>query len=328
MAAMDRTERRLKELSEIPAGPVCDEDMERIRDAVSDRSGAVAARAARLASSRELEALVPALASRLEELLDAPAARDKSCLAKEALVDALAELGYKGPGPYLRAAQHVQMEAVYGGRVDTAGELRAAAASALFRTGYRDILFVITPLLTDTEPSPRRAAVDALGKLGGEPCELLLRMKVLTGDEDESILASCFSALMEVAPGRSFDFVAGFLSHEDEAVAQGAALALGESRADGAFEALKAAWDARVGEPFREALLLPMALTRDEAAWEFLLPMLREGPPERAAQVLHALKLFDDWADRRDRMRRIVRTRGEELVRQAWFTEFGEELGE
>jgi HEAT repeat protein len=325
---MDRTERRLSELSDIPPSAVSQEHEDLIRSALSDRSGAVAARAAKLAASRALDALVPDLADRLEALLDAPASRDKGCLAKEALVDALAELGYKGPEPYLSAAQHVQMEAVYGGRVDTAGELRAAAASALFRTGYRDILFVVTPMLTDTEPSPRRAAVDALGKLGSESCELLLRMKVLTGDEDESIVASCFSALMDVAPGRSFDFVAGFLSDQDDAVAQGAALALGESRADGAFRALKQAWDARVGEPFRDALLLPMALTREDEAWSFLLPVLQEGPPERAAEALHALKLFDDWADRRDRMRAIVKKRNEELLRQAWFTEFGEELGE
>jgi hypothetical protein len=327
MPSGDRTEHRLEQLKDLPSGTLSEDDRELVRSALTDRSAAVAARAAAMAAERNLTDLVPPMVQRLRHLLDAPPARDKGCVAKRALVDALAKLDYEGPDAYLRAARHTQMEAVYGGRVDTAGELRAAAASALFRTGYRDILFVLVPLLTDEEPSPKQAAVDALGKLGGEPSELLLRMKVLTGDPDESIPAACLSALMSVAPQRSFPFVAGFLSSPDDALAQGAALALGESRADGAFAALQQAWEARVGEnAFREALLLPMALTREDEAWQFLLGVLRDGPPGRAATSLQALKLFDDWGERRDRMRSIVQQRGDEVLRQAWFTEFGEEL--
>lgn len=322
----DPTRQRIDALVALNGEELGRDVVELVRNCLADRSAAVVSKAAKTAAAQGLHELRPDIVRRLEGLLDAPAARDKGCIAKTALVDALAEFGDADPDVFLGAARHVQMEAVYGGRVDTGGELRAAAASALFRAGYRDILFVFVALLADAEPVCRRAAIEGLEKLGTESCELLLRLHVLHGEPDPALAGACLAALMRIAPGRSEDFVAPFLSGEDELLAEGAALALGESRAAGALDALMGAWERRVGQPLRERLMLPIALTKEDRAYEFLMEQLAGAAPALAESALRALKVFDDWGERRDAMREAVKERGESALRDVWFDEFGEEL--
>ena len=61
-------------------------------------------------------------------------------------------------------------------------------------------------------------------------------------------------------------FVARFLEHEDEAIVEAAALALGESRIPAAFEFLRQAWDAVLASADLErAFLRAAAFHRSEA---------------------------------------------------------------
>ena len=52
-------------------------------------------------------------------------------------MEALARLGYDDPSVFLRGLRHIQFEPVYGGRVDTAVDLRGASAFGLVESGGR-----------------------------------------------------------------------------------------------------------------------------------------------------------------------------------------------
>ena len=94
-----------------------------------------------------------------------------------------------------------------------------------------DVLLELTTLLMDREPEPRRTAAQNLGlALPSEASELVLRLKVLAGDESPEVLGDCFSSLLFLAPERSFDFVVGFLACGSPDVVQAASIALAQSQ--------------------------------------------------------------------------------------------------
>ena len=175
------------------------------------------------------------------------------------------------------------MEPGWTGAVDTAVELRALSAVGLVRTNYPDIGTELVQLLADKEREARVGAVRAIAYWGTQAGALLLRFKVLSGDAEPEVLAECFNALLFLDT-RALDFVAGYLSHDDDAVAEGAALALGESHREAAFEILQKHAASRI----RPTVLLAIALLRQDAAIEYLLRLL----PDKAA--VSALEIYKD----------------------------------
>ena len=141
----------------------------------SDGSHAVA-RAAALVGELELEALVPELVEAFPRFFDDLPKADPGCSAKTAIVEALRRLGRDEAELYRRAARHVQMEPVFGGRVDTAVDLRGAAALALAETGGPDVLGLLAELLADPEPPVRISAARAVAGLGSPAGVPLLRL--------------------------------------------------------------------------------------------------------------------------------------------------------
>ena len=90
---------------------------------------------------------------------------------------------------------------------------------------------------------------------------------------------------MHIEPGRSLEFVAAYLDDEEVAIAEGAALALGESHREEALEILKR----HVGPSIlRPTVLLAIALLRNDAAVEYLRSLL----PDREAAK--ALEIYED----------------------------------
>src|SRR5205807_6012373 len=101
----------------------------------------------------------------------------------------------------------------------------------------------------------------------------LLRFKALTGDEEPEVTCECFPVLLRLDP-ESVSFVAHFLGHGDEAVQEGAALALGETRRPGAFEVLRDfAKDLRPGT-LQDAVLLGISMLRSPAAIDHWLQLI------------------------------------------------------
>ena len=142
--------------------------------------------------------------------------------------------------------QYRQLEPVWGGTADTAVDVRASCAMGLVASGYSRALVELTALLHDTDAAARLGAVRAIACGNPREAELLLRSKVLGGDAEPQVLGECFTGLLAVEPDESIGFVAGYLAHADEAVRELAALALGESRLDGALAPLQAGLERRL----------------------------------------------------------------------------------
>lgn len=311
MARRPRLEDQLARLGELGREPDSAESRTALRRAISSRSNILAAKAARVAGAGGVRDLLDPLVEAFGRFMVNPTRNDKGCRAKTAIAHALAELGHMGQDVFLRGLHHVQMEPVYGGRVDTAAELRGACALGLARTGSPDACCELTRLLTDPEPQARIGAVRALTLVGDERAELLLRFRVLTGDPDADVAAECFSALIVLAPDRSIEFVAGFLGVDDAAVATNAAIALGESRRPEALDVLRRHWQQTVEVTARGLLLLPIALTRQDEALEFLLGVVADETMALAQGALTALRLYAGDTRQLRRIRERVVARGD-----------------
>jgi len=114
----------------------------------------------------------------------------------------------------------------------------------------------------------------ALGMLGSRESVGVLRLKVLTGDEDVNVTGACLTALASL---RDVAFVAARLGSEDENLRAEAAAALGESRELAAFEALRDAYDRAAGREWKRTLLQALGASRQEAAIDFLVAQIAPG---------------------------------------------------
>lgn len=286
------TEELLAELARLAESGSDDELLSELRRALAGTNNIVIAKAARIAGRRSLAALGEAMAKAFARLMEDPAKKDKGCRALTDIAEALDALRSRDTSVFLQGIVHIQMEPVYGGQIDTAAMLRAKCALGVARLYHPEAALRLTHLLVDPEPQPRGAAARGLGYLGGEAAELLLRLKVLTGDEDTEVLGECFSALLAIEPERSVPFVTGYLQATDADIAETAALALGESGRDDSYQALMAHWESTIRSRDRARLVLPIALTKRPEARDFLLDVVRDAPIDLAKAAIDALRIF------------------------------------
>lgn len=315
MPARRTLEDLLARLAKVRDEPESAQSLDALRAALASRSPAVVAKAARLAGELELAALAADLVAAFERILGRGPA-DPGCTAKTAVADALYRLGHDAPGVFLRGIRHVQMEPVFGGRVDTAVDLRGACALGLVRIGYRDSLLELADLLADREPPARISAARALAYRGGDDAVPLLRLRVLAGDEP-AVIGECLAALLRLSGRGALPFAAGFLDSGHEEVAEAAALALGASRLEEAFADLRD-WAERVARPvLRRAGLVALATLRRDAALEYLFGLVEKAEPATAAQAVEALGMYKGEQAIEDRMRDAAAGRRERPVRDA-----------
>ncbi len=264
-----------------------------LRKALADRVNMVAAKAAKLTAELEIRELEPELLRAFDGLFVDPAARDPQCLGKNAIANALRDLGYRDSPPFLRGAKHVQMEASFGKPVDTATALRGICLLSLLGCAdlrREDLMRLLVDGLTDEAPTVRAEAARGLEQMEGEGAELLLRLKARLGDEEPAVLGQVFDSLLRLEGERGIPFVAGFL--KSRGVREEAALALGSSRLAKAVDVLREAWESATRAPeFRDVILRALGVLRQERAFEFLLSLVREGRAVDAKGALEALAL-------------------------------------
>ena len=290
-----------------------------LNGALADRNFRVVALAARLAADRLAYESIPALVAAFPRFLENPVKRDPNCLAKKAIVRSLYELDSDDADFYLGALRYRQMEPVWGGKVDTAADLRCSAAMGLVSSGYPRALVEVAELLLDSEPPVRAGAARAIACGNPREAEQLLRLKVLAGDEDPLVLADCFAGLLTVEPDESPAFVAQFLDVEDEAVVEAAALALGESRIPAAFERLRAGWDAVLASPeLKRAFLRAAAFHRSEEAFEWMLDLAAGASPPIACDVVELLAIYRHNEDLAKRVASAVDQRDDDRLKEAF----------
>ncbi len=314
MAKRKKTEDILQEitvLTDTEAPEIIVPDLQKY---MAHKNSVVVARAAKAAGKLGLDILIPDLVQAFNRFMDTPIKTDSGCLAKLAIIEVLDRLGHRDPDVYLLGIRHIQMEPVYGGRKDSADNLRGKSAHGLVKTIYSEIHFELAALLMDPEPQPRRAAIDALSYLGTERAELMLRLKVLAGDEEPDITGRCFSALVSISPDRSPAFVASYLDHTHPGLVEEAALALGNSRKPAAMEILKKAREGTIDTDRKKMFLLPMALTRLDAAFEYLLDVLADEAEVYALTALEALEQFHSNPHRKQQVQKIVIERNSSAV--------------
>lgn len=296
MARKTALDRKLARLSELRALPESEALLQELRQSLGDKSPHVVARAVKLIGEREITELVPTVEANLERFTVEPTRSDKGCLAKTAIIKCLVQLEQGSAEIFLRGLHTVQMEPSYGGPVDTAVELRSYSAMGLSATAYPHTVLELVTALTDPEPPVRRAAIQALGAAGGLEVEPLLRFKALSGDREPQVVSDALEVLLAIAPGRSLSFVERFLDSRDEDIAEAAALALGASRCEAAFELLTARIENRIDSSFTRTLLLSLSMLRRENSIAYLLDLVAKAPRRRAEHALQALAIhrYDD----------------------------------
>ncbi len=294
-----------------------------LKDSLARDPARAAAKAAQLAGERSLDELAGDLVLAFERFMVRPEKDDPGCVAKTAIVEQLARLGYDDPDVFLRGIRHVQREAVFGGRVDTAADLRGACAFGLVAIGHPAVLYELADLLADDEPPARISAARALAALGSGDAVPLLRLRALIGDAEPRVLAECLLALLKLQPASGLAFVTRQLDSEEEARALAAAAALGESRMAEAFEPLRDWLSRAVSPERRRAGLLALAVLRREEAFECLLTMLEECRGGAAVDVLAALAAARVDDGLRERVRVLVEGRAEVRLSAEYRRLFG-----
>jgi HEAT repeat protein len=306
-------------LAEVRKDPASAQALGELRQALTGKSPHAAARAAKIAGECEVAAVVPEMLEAFARFFVEP---DPGCGAKAAVAEALYRMGHDDAAPFLRGIRHVQMEPVFGGRVDTAVDLRGACALGLARLGYRDALLEFAQLLADPVAAARISAARAIAYRGGEDGSPLLRLKALVGDDEPAVVSECLGALLRLTPS-SVDFVAGFLRARGPDVAESAALALGESRLAAAFAPLLD-WARDVAGSARERVaLIALATLRREEALDFLLGVVREGGLPSALHAVEALGLYRGDDALRTKIVDAVTSRADPSLRLAVEKAFG-----
>jgi HEAT repeat protein len=293
-----------------------------LRPYLRHKSNLVVAKAAKLARDFELPELQPELAAAFERFMHDPAKTDRGCSAKTEIAGALEALGATEAAVFLAGIHHVQMEGSFGPPVDTAPALRAACAMGLVHMNHPDAVVEIVTLLMDREVDARIGAVRALAYSGGPEAVPLLRLKALQPDPSVDVIGECFTALLAITPGASVDFVAPYLDAPDAAIAEAAALALGESHHSGAIEALKDRWRPFVPEPLRRSLLTGLALARAENAFEFLYSLIETSSETIGAEVISSLAVYRHDDRIRSRIGALVASRPSKVLQAALDTGF------
>jgi HEAT repeat protein len=262
-----------------------------LRAYVADPNGYLAGEAAEVAGKLGLHTLIDDLVAAFSRLLKNPVASDKACLGKKRILEALLQLEADVPDTYLAGLHHVQREPSFPEPIDTAAPLRSLCAHALIQFHHPNALIEVTPLLMDTEPDVRAEAATALGNSRSDVAGAILHLKVLAGDKEPEVLGACFKGLLRLSPQRYLPIVAARLQDEHDAVAETAAIALGESRLRHVLPILQDALASAGASRLGESILLGIALLRTDEATDYLLSLLAEGPERQAAAALSALAL-------------------------------------
>jgi HEAT repeat protein len=256
-----------------------------LRKALTNRNNFVVAKAADLIRQFELTQLTPDLLTAFDRFFEDPVKTDPQCWAKNALSRTLAAFDHQDPDVFLRGMKHIQLEPSYGGPSDSAATLRATCALALVqcrRLTEPELLAHLIELIDDKDKSVRVEAIRAIEQVNSTSAALLLRQRAILSphlnskmlDDEPEALGACYSGILRIEGPSAIPWVARFLDTSDDPAAE-AALAIAGTHTPQAFETLKQHFNHASDPWFTSVLLSAIALTRQDAATEFLLDQVR-----------------------------------------------------
>ncbi|MFO0757222.1 MAG: hypothetical protein U0359_12075 [Byssovorax sp.] len=302
---------------ERPAGAAAE-----LEGLLASKESYLVGRAAEAAAELGLSALTAALAAAFKRLAGGEQL-DRGCLGAVAVIRALARLEAEVPECYLLGLRMVRREPSGPGFVDRATVVRIESALALVRTGHRRALVEVAPLLADPEAEVRAGAAQAIGAIGGDGAAAVLHLKLLSGDGDPEVLGACMTGLLHADAARYLPIIAAALDGDDERLAEVAALSLGDSRAEGALDALSRALRSAPSDRLESTLLLGLGLLRSDAATARLFEVLAEAREATAIRALDALALQKQVASVRERAASIVAGRKSRRLDEALRQKLG-----
>jgi HEAT repeat protein len=255
-----------------------DRRTEPLRKALTGKNNFIAAKSADLIREFNLAELTLDLLTAFDHFFENPEKTDPQCWAKNAISRALATFELQDADVFLRGMRHIQLEPVWGGSSDTAGTLRATCALALVQCRSlteAELLKYLIDLLADKDKAVRVEIVRAIAQLASTPAALLLRARAVVGADEPEVLGACYAGVLSIEGTGAIPWVSRFLAAGDDAAAE-AALAIAGTHSPQAFDALKECLEkAKFADPwFRSVVLSAIALTRQEAAHEFLLDLV------------------------------------------------------
>jgi HEAT repeat protein len=270
-----------------------------LRKALANRNNLVVAKATDLVRQFQLTQLTPELLTAFDRFFEDPIKSDPQCWAKNSLSRALAHFEHQDAEVYLRGMHHIQLEPVWGGTSDTAGTLRATCALALVQCRSlleADLLTHLIELLGDKDKAVRAEVARAIEQVGSSSAALLLRLRAILDsnlksrkpgqppEEEPEVLGACYSGILRIEGVTAIPWVARFLADGDDPAAE-AALAIAGTHTPQAFETLKQRFNNESDPWFCSVLLSAIALTRQDAALEFLLDQVRTESPQAEAAI-------------------------------------------
>jgi HEAT repeat protein len=284
---------------------------EALHKALGNRNNFIVAKAVDLVHEFRLVDSTQELLAAFDRFFDDPVKSDPQCWAKNAISRALAAMEYQEAEVFLRGMRHIQLEPVWGGSSDTAGTLRSTCALALVQCRSlteRDLLTHLVELLADEDKSVRAEVVRAIEQIGSPSAVLLLRLRAVLGSDEPEVLGACYGAILRIEGARAIPWVRRFLASADDNAAE-AALAIAGTHSPEGFEALRECFSTanhQAHDPWwRSVLLSAIALTRQDAALEFLLDLVKKQSLD-AEGAMEALLRSRPSQDVTDRLEKLV----------------------
>jgi HEAT repeat protein len=267
---------------------------EPLRKALTHRNNYVVAKAADLVREFAHAELIPDLLAAFDRFFSDPVKTDPQCWAKNALSRALAALEHQDALVFLRGMRHIQLEPVWGGQSDTAGTLRSTCAFALVQCrslSDKDLLQHLLELFGDKDKSVRVEAVRAVEQVGSPGAGLLLRLRAVLGADEPEVLGACYGGILRLEGKSAIPWIARFLAAGDDVSAE-AALAIAGDRSPESFRALHQRFADKTpcDHWVCSVLLSAMALTRQQAGFDFLLELVRQDSVHSEAAIEAVLR--------------------------------------
>lgn len=261
--------------------------IEPLRKALDNRNNFLVAKAADLTREFGLTQLTPDILRAFDRFFENPEKTDPQCWAKNALSRTLAGFEHQDPEVFLRGMRHIQLEPVWGGRSDTAGTLRSTCALALVQCrgiSETDLLAHLIDLFADQDKSVRAEVLRAIEQFGSPSAALILRTKAVLAKDEPEVLGHCYSGILGIEGIAAIPWVAQFLRSADDTAAE-AALAIAATHSPEGFECLKKNLENASDPWWHSVLLSAIALTRQDAAMEFLLHLVESESLDAAASI-------------------------------------------
>jgi len=282
-----KLEAELEDLAPLEADPGRADAGDRLERALGSANAHVVARAAALIGKERMPGHEQRLLDAYERFLVDAAKSDPHCHAKLAILDALDDCEHVDSEPFIAAARYVQLEKRWGPPDDTAAGIRARCALALARRHADDALPLFGALLADEKARVRENTAAAIAHHGARDGAGLLVLRLMSGEQEPSVVAECIRALFALAPDHGAPVVRPWLARRElrELVAH----ALVASNRDEGVELLAEELARCVVASEREPIMRALAVSRRPSARALLLRLISGGGASDAPMAMRAL---------------------------------------